>query len=175
MNRKNDLTAEQVREVLDYDPETGALRWKERSDMRSQWNGRYAGKPAGGIRPDGYLTVCVNYRHMLAHRVAWLHFYGEYPPEHLDHINQCKTDNRIANLREATRSQNQRNRGAARNNALGIKGVHWVKERDKYCAQIQVEGKNRNLGHYETAEEAYAVYCRAAEKLHGEFANVGAA
>jgi hypothetical protein len=88
----------------------------------------------------------------------------------VDHINLDKLDNRRGNLRLATASQNQRNRGAYATNTSGYKGVVWHKGANKWRARIVCSGKKHSLGLYESKELAYAAYCDAARELHGEFA-----
>ena len=90
----------------------------------------------------------------------------------VDHINLNKLDNRRANLRIATASQNQRNRGAYTTNTSGYKGVVWHKGANKWRARIVCEGKKHSLGLYESKELAYEAYCNAAKQMHGEFARV---
>jgi hypothetical protein len=88
-------------------------------------------------------------------------------------VNGVRTDNRLANLREATQSENLYNRGAQTNNTTGFKGVCWDKHHRKYKAQIMVQGKKINLGHFAAPEAAYASYQSAAHANHGAFANPG--
>ena len=95
------------------------------------------------------------------------------PSVHVDHINGDGLDNRRANLRHCSPSENHRNRGRQVNNTSGLKGVYWQKDRGKWKAQIQVNRKNHYLGRFTTAEEAHLAYCRAADELHGAFANYG--
>ena len=93
--------------------------------------------------------------------------------EVVDHINMNKLDNRRENLRVATRSQNQENRGMPRNNKSGYKGVSWVKKDKKWTARIKHNKEAYSLGFFKTPEEAYQAYCDKARELHGEFANLG--
>lgn len=93
--------------------------------------------------------------------------------EQVDHINGNGLDNRRGNLRLATGSQNQANRPTTKNNTSGYKGVSWHKKSKKWSARIRVHGKRISLGHYHTPEEAHKVYCAAADKYFGEFANYG--
>lgn len=90
-----------------------------------------------------------------------------------DHISGDKLDNRRENLRIATPSQNQQNRGTQRNNTSGYKGVTWDRRERKWLARIEINGKRMYLGHFTTPEAAYQNYCAAADELHGEFANKG--
>lgn len=163
------LTADYVRSILDYDPETGIFRWRVRSDVPDSWNTKYAGKIVSCTSSCGYLRVGINYRRYALHRLAWLCFYGEWPAEQIDHINCIKTDNKIVNLRQATPAENRRNVPARRNNVAGFKGVHWHKPRSKWLAQIRFDRKNTYLGLFDTPEEAHAAYCEAAKRCHGDF------
>lgn len=89
----------------------------------------------------------------------------------VDHINGVKTDNRRINLRICSGTENIRNRGKQRNNTSGYKGVYLHPRRRNWMAKIRVDTKLIDLGAFDTPEEAYAVYCAAAVKYHGEFAN----
>lgn len=122
----------------------------------------------------GYRRVKFDNKLYLAHRLAWFLHHGEWPTRTLDHINEIKADNRLANLRLATRNQNGYNKGKPKTNTSGYKGVHWHKRDKHWRAQIAFDGKHVNLGGFATAEEAYVAYCTAAAKYHGEFANMGA-
>lgn len=171
---KDDLTVEQVRAALDYNPETGVFIRKARAELPHFINKRCAGKPAGSVvwypgKPNKkYLAIKLYGRSRNAHRLAWLLFYGEWPAGHIDHINGNSLDNRIANLRLATNSQNHMNQRVRRDSKLGLKGVHRVGNR--FQARIQKDGKRLNLGLFGTPEEAHAAYCKAAHEMFGEFA-----
>jgi len=108
----------------------------------------------------------------MAHRLAWLYVTGSWPDFEVDHVNLDGTDNRWANLRLATSSQNQRNRRLQSNNTSGYKGVHKLKNNGKFLAYIKVHGKQKRLGIFDTAEQAYEHYVAAAEELHGEFSRI---
>lgn len=93
--------------------------------------------------------------------------------EQVDHINGNGLNNRRENLRLATQSQNQMNTSRNSNNKSGYRGVYWDEQRKKWSAQITADGKYRNLGRFNTPEEAHAAYCEAAKEYHGDFANNG--
>lgn len=95
------------------------------------------------------------------------------PTEHVDHIDGNGLNNMRSNLRLATRTENVRNSKRPVTNTSGYKGVSWHKARNKWRATIQVNNKHIHLGLFDTPEEAYAAYCEAAIKYHGEFANFG--
>jgi hypothetical protein len=154
------LTAEILRELLDYDPETGVFTWLA---------GRRAGKIAGGFRSDGYHTISIgSSRRYFAQRLAFLYVYGRWPAEDVDHIDGNPSNNAIVNLREATRSQNLQNKRSRSNTSSGLKGVTW--QGRKWVARIKRDGRNDYLGSFKTAEEAHAAYCAAAREAYGEFA-----
>ena len=168
MKRRNDLTAEYVRSILDYNPETGVFKWKWRDDVRRCDNARFAGKVAGVVQLDGYISIRINKRRYLAHRLAWLYVHGEWPAEQIDHIDGVPANNRIANLRLATNQENQRNVGLQKNNSTGIKGVHWHKRRGKFMAEIR-SGKRLYLGYFDTLAEAAAARTAAEIEYFGPF------
>lgn len=155
------LDASYVRDVLGYSPATGYLWFSQR------------GVPAGCINGRGYRQINLLNRSWLAHRVIWLWMTGEWAPLRIDHINCDKADNRWANLRLVTNAQNLMNRDAQRNNTSGFKGVHRMKDCDRFRASIMVAGKSKHLGLFKTAEEASEAYQKAAETLHGAFAHPG--
>ena len=172
-----ELTQDIVRELLDYDPATGAFtwRWRERRWFKTggaktdgawkAWNATHAGKPAfTALSSLGYRQGQICGRHCKAHRVAWLHVHGALPAE-LDHRNGVRTDNRIANLRPATRSLNHANIAVQR---AGLKGAR--RKSGRWAAQIMVSGRYIFLGMFDHEHEAHAAYVRAAKAHFGEFA-----
>jgi len=159
-----DLTLARLKEILEYDPETGVFRWKKQSGSRA-----HPGMTAGATAKNGYRLIGVDGTRYYAHRLAWFYVYGKWPTLHLDHINRVQTDNRIANLREATVSQNMANRLAQKNSTHGLKGVS--KNRNRWTARIKPPGqKYIHIGTFDTPLEAHAAYCAKASEIYGAFA-----
>lgn len=159
------ITQERLKEVLDYDPESGEFRWKA-----NRKNAIPVGGVAGSTHRTGYRQIKIDGILHKSHRLAWLYMYGEMPTLSLDHIDGNKSNNRIANLRQATKSQNGYNQGRQRNNTTGYKGV--TKSGNCWLAQIRNNGVPMRLGRFPSPELAYAAYCDAANKFHGEFARL---
>jgi len=157
------ITPERLRALLAYDPETGHFTWRVPLSRRIRPGDR------AGYANDGYLLVRIDRRNYRGHRLAWLYTFGEWPNGDLDHINCDRADNRISNLREATRSQNQANMRRPRHNTSGFKGASFHQRKGKWQAIIQKDGKTLYLGLFPTAADAHAAYCAAAQELHGEF------
>lgn len=179
--KENSITCEFVRKVLDYDPESGILLWRERQKQdfkRSyefkRWNSRYAGKKAGTIsnpkRGTPYLRVKLNGKTYEAHRLIWFYMTDEWPLHEIDHRDSDGLNNRWLNLRNATDQQNCANRSVRSDNSLGIKGVYFDKESRRYRAEIQVSGRKIYLGRFDTPEEGSRAYMAAAAHHFGEFA-----
>jgi hypothetical protein len=165
-----------VAACFDYEPEGGLLRWRARPRQHfatdrahSTFNARYAGTVAGCFSGK---AVCISLsgRRYKAHRLVWLLVYGAMPEQEIDHKDGDPSNNRLANLRLASTSQNQMNRGANRNNPTGVKGVCWDKKLKKWRAQIGRNGRSIYLGLYENPEAASAAYEKAAKRFAGEFA-----
>lgn len=164
----NELSLDRLREVLDYDPATGALTWRVRLGPMCKFES-YAGSPKAGYR-----KISIDGRNYTASHLAWFHFYGKPPLGFLDHKNGDRGDDRIENLREATAAQNSQNIGCRANSSTGLKGAsrfNSPRNNKKFRSTITVNGKRIHLGQFDTAEEAHAAYCAKAAELHGEFAN----
>jgi len=143
--------------LIDYNPETGSMVWKERDSgyfkkgKQSQvlhmkkWNTRYSGEELGHLDDMGYKRVLLLGFRCRVHQLAWLLHYGEWPPEQIDHVNGNRTDNRIANLRLASNRDNARNMSLRVDSATGVTGVVLIPG-SRYRAQISVDGKNIYLG-----------------------------
>jgi len=159
-------TLERLRELLDYDPSTGTFTW-----LVSRGNA-IAGSIAGCVNGEGYWQIQIDGKRYYAHRLVWLHVHGVWPANQIDHINGVKDDNRLANLREATQSENKRNTGTYRNSTSGVKGVHFYKATGKYQAQSKLNGKLHHLGYHATLEAAarmslaFERLCAPADFIH---------
>jgi hypothetical protein len=160
---KTDLTAERLRELLHYDPDSGVFT-RERNSHQGRWK---AGAEAGCPNRDGYIVLRVNGHLQYAHRLAWLYMHGSWPQLHIDHINGDKSDNRIANLRDVPRCVNLQNmRRATMASQSGLLGAHVRADRGSYSARIYVNGRTRFLGDFKTPEEAHAAYLAAKRERH---------
>lgn len=179
-----ELTQERVRALFDYEPEKGVLCWKERprSDFKTNaaWasvNGRLAGKAAGtlhGKDDNKYITVEIGDKPYGVHRIIWLWVNGRMPPDHIDHINGDPLDNRLANLRCATRSENMRNRRMPKNNTSGVQGVYFEPKKKLWVAMIRIDGKLKKLGRSKSIEVAISRR-KEAEAENGYHQNHGRA
>lgn len=181
MAKKPLPTPDELRQLLDYDPDTGSLRWRPRPltsfpDERSGkiWNTRFSGKLAAHMRADGYCRAVVNYNGIYVHRIAWAIVYGTWPDGEVDHINGDPSDNRIANLRLVDSSGNSKNSAKRSDNTSGVVGVYKNSARYTlpWSAEIYVNKKKRKLGNFATIEEAAAAR-REAERDHGYHENHG--
>lgn len=141
-----------------YCPETGILIRRVKVGKRYE-----AGQIAGFTDPKGYRRVGINKQAFGVHQVAWYYFHEVWPEMEIDHINGDRSDNRISNLRLASRAVNAGNRhGPRKDNILGVIGVQ--KRGYKYSARIQFGGKQRHIGLFESAEQAEQAYWKEKAK-----------
>lgn len=163
--RRERLTHERLREVLDYDPATGLFTWRVRTGPRCK-----IGDAAGTLHKKGYVRIKVDGVYYAAHRLAWLYVTGRWPHEQVDHRNRSRADNRWMNLRLATNSQNQANSLSRRSErGEGLKGAYRTRQ-GRWQAIIRRERRAVFLGTFNTEQEAHAAYLNAAIHQHGEFA-----
>ena len=158
---------EKIKELLDYDPETGEFHWRQRRGYTAQ-----PGKLAGHLDTYGHVQITVDWKIYAAHRLAWLMFYGTFPKKTIDHIDGNKANNRIENLRDCSHAENCKNQRKRLNNKSGYKGVVLAPS-GKWIANIRFGGKQHYLGTFSTPEQAHAAYCQAADAEHKEFAHHG--
>lgn len=163
------LTHDLLKELLEYDSNTGWFTWRITRGSRAPAGGR-----AGSVSQRGYrwiyLAIDGARVGIREHRLAWFYTYGEWPGL-IDHINGDPSDNRIANLRIATNTQNNANAALQKRNTSGFKGVRRCKGCfNRWDAQICVGGRRIYLGAYGSPEEAHAAYVEAAKEHFGEFA-----
>lgn len=152
---KPNVTAELVRAVFRYCPDTGQFFYRKSRPHRS------SDVPAGRINKKGYRILSICGFKFQAHRLAWLHVYGSFPVGEIDHKNGARDDNRIANLRDVTTIQNQWNRTRARTGSTsGLIGAHLMHS-GNWAARIVRYGKQKHLGTFATAEAAHAAYVAA--------------
>lgn len=181
---KEHIAPEILKQLLAYDPDTGALTWKERplkmfetgknpSRHHKRWNTQFAGKPAlSYVSKGGYKVGAIFNNDLYAHRVIWALCHDEWPQDHIDHINGDKLDNRICNLRVVTKQENACNMKRHKANTSGYTGVAWSTAANKWRAYITHEGKRVSLGVYVDIEEA-AKARKAAEVKYGFHPNHG--
>jgi len=165
-NKEDVLTYELACNFFRYEKDTGFLFWKTAKKNRN------LSKPIGSKHPDGHLLLCTSIKgqryNFFVHRVVWLLNYGEWPHPTVDHINCNPEDNRLENLRIATRKQNSRNRTKVKKE--GFKGVYVCTPGKSYRARIQIDGKMQHIGLFKTEIEAHEAYIEYAKKIHGQFA-----
>jgi hypothetical protein len=166
METLSGVTAEEVKRLFDYDPDTGVF-------TRKAFPSKYTHGPIGvpvGWYIKGYLNVCIRRKNYRLCRLAWLYVYGTWPSNQIDHINGVRDDDRIANLRDATNQQNTRNSARQRDNTSGTTGVYWHKRGLVWVASIRVSGKLIHLGTFKDYEDAVSARKTAEERYFGEFA-----
>lgn len=155
-------TQEQLKSLVQYDPETGALYRLLKGGTE---------RLISGTNSSGYIQTTIEGIFYYGHRLAYLVYFG-YVPIYVDHINRNTMDNRLVNLRTASMSDNLANSKLRSDNICGFKGVNYNRKRNRYYARIG-SGRNKiSLGGYDTAEEASQAYMSAAQKLYGEFMRV---
>ena len=192
MKYLSDLTAEQVRRLFDYDTKSGLLTWRTRTpDMfkssrgvSGRWgrsaeghcalfNAQYAGQMAGCPATNGYLQVRIDGRAYSVSRVIHLWMTGDWPSDEVDHVDLAVTNNRWANLRPATDSEQQGNKALLRTNTSGFRGVSWSKKRQQWAVSLQTKPKSKWLGYFDYPAAAWIAHQIAADLHFGEFARIG--
>ena len=153
------ITIDHLKSILIYNPTTGEFVWKTR-----QYRSDLIGKRAGSPTNMGYWAIAINNKKTLAHRLAWLYMTGNFPANHIDHINGDKQDNRFENLREVTRFGNLQNmRSPTKANKSGFLGV--CQHQNKWLVQIMINGKRIRESGFNTPEQAHQRYLEL-KRLH---------
>ncbi len=152
------ITYSRLRELVSYCPETGLFTWCARR------RGCRVGDVAGGSKGNGYVVIRLDDTLYLAHRLAWLYMTRAWPAGQIDHVNGQRADNRFCNLRDATPTQNARNKHKLATNQTGLPGVQ--PRNGKFRAQVKVLGRKHTTRAYDTKEEAHAAYLELRAKLH---------
>jgi hypothetical protein len=154
-----ELTQAQLKEMFEYNPETGLFRNLKSGKVWIQEDER------------GYIRIQIGKKRYRAHRLAYLYVEGEMP-RNIDHINGVGSDNRWANLRSCSQSENCRNRGIGQNSVSGIKNVVWNEQAKRWKVVIRVDGVMYDYGFFFDLHIAELVAIGARVKHHGEFARV---
>ena len=155
------LTCEILRKFVNYDPNTGLLTWRLRA-TRTAEPGKPLGSVVGKLPDKGYIVITLFGTTYQAHRLAWLHYHGQFPEKQIDHIDHDRTNNKIANLRESSLHTNMKNKSLYTTNTTGYSGV--TLKGTSWLARIGVNGTKVLLGAFRTFDEAVAAR-KAAEKL----------
>ncbi|KMV67769.1 hypothetical protein AI28_08025 [bacteria symbiont BFo1 of Frankliniella occidentalis] len=150
-------------ETFRYDADTGLVWWRQPKGSRK------LDKSCGTVGGSGYLMVRVDGRLYTLHRIIWKMITGN-EPMHLDHINGCRIDNRITNIREVTRSQNNQSIGLTRANKSGYVGVRYSTKDRSWTSYIKSGSKRIHIGNFKEKKLAVESYNKKAIELHGEFA-----
>lgn len=152
-------TQARLKQLLDYDPYTGSFTWIVNAGPVS------AGQAAGCRDRTGYIRIAVDGQRFAAHRLAFLFMTGELPTQHIDHINGARADNRWENLREVTRTENNRNKCNRSDNTSGHPGITWLPRNKKWRARINTGAQRISLGLFSSLDQAIAARKEAEAKL----------
>lgn len=163
MANTSQITQDRLKELLYYDPETGVFTWKVSRSGRVK-----VGQVAGCVDKQGYHVIRIDFVLYRTNRLAYLYVHNELPYM-VDHRNTISSDNRISNLRAATRSQNGANSVLRKDNTSGYKGVYKLKS-GKWAAILRASGSKYCLGVHARIEDAAIAYMNAAIDHFGEFA-----
>jgi hypothetical protein len=161
----------ELKQLFNYNPDTGIFTHKT-----NRGGVKIGSKSGSPTYKTGYIQISILNKVCLAHRLAWIYMYGEIPIGfQIDHINNIRSDNRITNLRLATSSQNHQNQKLSTRNTSGVKGVYWYKTRQRWKAELELNGKSYYLGLFAEHDKASAIAAvmQAREAMHGEFTNHG--
>lgn len=156
----NPISQQRLKEILDYDPQTGHFYWKEK--IADKVN---IGSIAGSSGDRGVVHITLFKKRYKAHRLAFLWMTGSIPTQ-VDHIDHNPANNEWKNLRPACYKSNGKNHPKTKRNSTGVVGVSKTPS-GNYIARIYAKGKHINLGTYKTLEEA--AQARAAANITYDF------
>ena len=159
------FTHDYIKSIIDYNHKTGSISWKVRPQEHFKtkkavavWNGKYSGKTAGcnHTNQNGkqYRLISIDSKRYVEHRVIWFLVTGKLPVNDIDHIDGNGLNNKIKNLRDVTRAENNKNFKLGKRNKSGFIGVHFDKSKGRYKAEIGVNSKTKFIGYFDTAKEA---------------------
>lgn len=159
------ISIERAKHLVSYEPDTGVFRWKNPTSRRVR-----VGDEAGSVMSNGYLNIRLDGNQILAHRLAWWFLHG-HMPDYIDHANGVRLDNRISNLRPASKGDNAHNLSKPSHGVSSrFKGVHFCSSRKNWKAQICVNKKRKHLGRFQSEVQAAAAYDWNAALHFGQFA-----
>jgi hypothetical protein len=156
-----------LKKLLDYDCKSGVFYWAKTLSNRAR-----KGSIAGSTCKSGYVRIAIAGEMYSAHRIAWAIHHGDTDLE-IDHVDGAKGNNKLSNLRLATRSQNMANVGITRSNASGFKGVSFHKRAKKWVASGRVDGVRKYIGLFETPQDAHVAYIASVANQYGNFFQSG--
>lgn len=161
------LTQSELKKIFHYNHENGLF-------TRIAKCGKYLPfSKVGSLSSYGYLRICINKKHYMAHRLAWLYVYGEFPSKFIDHIDNVRTNNCIKNLRIASKLQNAQNiKKSHKDNKCGLLGVYLHKKSGLYHSRIMINGKQISLGYFKSAVSANVAYIKAKKDLHKFYSHI---
>lgn len=163
------ITYEIAKALFDYDPKTGKVVWKFESAQIVK--GAEIGTNTDTARSNTkYRAVKLFGLSYKVHRIIWLMQTGDWPEGDVDHIDGDGLNNKWDNLRDVTHSQNLMNAAVRSDSTSGYKGVSYDKSRDRWYAYINIDGKRKMLGRYNTLQEAVNARQLAEDGLFGEYA-----
>jgi hypothetical protein len=159
------LDVNYIRSQIYYDPKTGNVWWLESRQGRDMTKpvGCWAG---GGSSP--HLTIRLDYKRHYLHRVIWLYMTGNWPDMEIDHIDGNPENNKWANLRLATASQNQANKKGRGK----LKGVTYYRSIKRWVARIGHQKTIKNIGTFDCPAAAHFAYQVTSSKLYGQYARI---
>lgn len=160
--KEESLSHEYLKRILDYNPDTGEFRWKEKIARCIR-----VGNVAGNMEMSGYYRITIHGNPFPSHRLAWFYYYGKWPTQIIDHINRIKSDNRIVNLRDCSMRDNSHNSSTTNDYYVGT----HPSARGKWAAAIHVEQRRIHLGVFNDREDARNKYLEALDKLLKEGSN----